>query len=189
VVVGGAGKNNVSNELMLDSDVAHSVRPEGVENCPIVVTVLLLPKFVGDDMGRHCLATLPQRSNDTTTAGGSSAIQKVKKRTDSIMIVDASRQEEACASTKVSVSVDPSNRICGVHKYGSSSSTAALTGGGGGGTMPFELLTKVGNIAIATSKRITQSFQGGEVQDGGKSCGYDASQQYGNLLRGNFELR
>jgi len=169
--------------------VARSVRPEGVENCPIVVTVLLLPKFVGDDMGRHCLATLPQRSNDTTTAGGSSAIQKVKKRTDSIMIVDASRQEEACASTKVSVSVDPSGRICGVHKYGSSSSTAALTGGGGGGTMPFELLTKVGNIAIATSKRITQSFQGDEVQDGGKSCGYDASQQYGNLLRGNFELR
>jgi len=185
---GGGGKSNVSDDIMLDSDVAHSIRPEGADQCPIVVTVSLLPKFTGVETGSIRRQRQPTLQ-DSDHGGGGSAIHKVKKRNDSIMIVDASRQEEACASTRVSVSVDPSGRICGVHKYGSSSSTASLTGEGGGGTMPFGMLVKVGNVAIATSKKITKSFQDEETVTG-KGCGYnDVSQQYGDLLRGKFELR
>lgn len=158
------------DELMLDGDFANAVVPHGVTNCPVVITVCLLPKNV---------TGLNGGSADTNMA----TERVVSKGIGSVMVVDATRQEEACASTKVSVSIDPKGNICGVHKYGNSS--VLLNSGGEDsavGTVPFSTLSQVQNTAIGVSKSVFDLLMVDSLES--KSVGIT-----NNFFRGHFELQ
>lgn len=161
-----AGKK-ASDELMLDGDIANAVVPNGVPDCPIVVTVCLLPKNESGLDGGNT------NTNMTTE-------RMVSKGIGSVMVVDATRQEEACASTKVSVSVDAKGNICGVHKYGNSSVVLNSCGEDSAlGTVPFSTLSQVQDTAIAVSKSV---FDLMSLET--KSVGIA-----NNFFRGHFELQ
>ena len=182
-----ASKNNVGkkttrsgkkalDEIMLDGDIANAVVPNEVTNCPIVVTINLLPKY------EESFTSNKSENNMNFTP------RKITKQGDCVMVVDANKQEEACATTKVSVSIDPLGNICGVHKYGSSS---IVLGGDGnnscsvGGTIPFHVLAQVQNTAVSVSKNMfvmlmkDESFGGGDV----------TLDNFSNFFRGHFELQ
>ena len=167
----GAGKRSgkkASDEIMLDGDIANSVTPDGVLDCPIVVTVCLIPVATSED----------DNSKGTTT------VRKVKKKHESVMIVDASRQEEKCASTKVSMSVDGAGNICGVHKYGSSSVLGSASG-----NIKFEMLPKIQDVAVACSKSAFAMLKSSHEDNGaGKGLGNDQD-AYSNFFRGQYELQ
>lgn len=170
----GSGKKAL-DEIMLDGDIANAVVPNGVTNCPIVVTINLLPKYeeASSNKSEHNMNYTPR---------------KITKQGDCVMVVDANKQEEACATTKVSVSVDPLGNICGVHKYGSSS---IVLGGDGnncssvGGTIPFHVLAQVQNTAVSVSKNMFAMLMNHD-----KSGGGDVTlDNFSNFFRGHFELQ
>ena len=163
--------SKVSDELILDGDIAHAIVPDGVVHCPIVVTICLLPHTLGLNHSRS--VSVPERY--------------VTKGIESVLVVDATKQEESCASTKVSVSVDPRGNICGIHKYGNSS--VLLSGGNAngdstGGTIPFDTLSKVQNSAILVSKSVFEMLKN-DVFSSNKSGGGITN----NFFRGHFELQ
>ena len=153
------------DELMLDGDIANAIVPTGVLSCPIVVTICLLPKT---SITSECTAS--ERS--------------VSKGSDFVMVVDTTKQEEACASTKVSVSVDPHGNICGIHKYGNSS---VLLGNGGvngsKGTISFAAISQIQKTAISVSKSVFTLLMtdSSDTQPIGTSTN--------NFFRGHFELQ
>ena len=61
------------------------------------------------------------------------------------MVMDCRTEEEICASAKVSVSVDTSGRICGVHKSGE-------------GSMPFRQISEVTKMAVALSGKLFEGL-------------------------------
>ena len=76
------------------------------------------------------------------------------------MVMDTTRLKEACASTKISISVDQHGKICGVHKYRSSLIVLGSQHGNGnyhsneshGGTIPLKTLSQVQDVAVQMSK-------------------------------------
>jgi len=163
--------SKVSDDFLLDSDIANSVCPKGIQNCPVLVTVYLLPKELNDEL-------LPSLHNVQSR----SSIKRVKKRSATLMIADARYEEEVCASAKVSVSVDPHGQICGVHKYGSLSGLPSSTSSY---SIGFAMLHEVTNVAIATARNVFSMLKNAESTRAGHS-------QYhglGDLLKGQFELR
>lgn len=160
-----------SDELLLDGDITKAVVPDGVSNCPIVITVSLLPKTN---------PRLNKQNNDNTNIFPE---RHIAKGIDCVLVVDANKQEELCATTKVSISVDPKGNTCGIHKYGNSS--VLLSNGCEDsvvGTIPFNTLSQVQNAAISASKSVFDLLQVDSLHpitsDGVAS----------NFFRGHFEL-
>jgi exosome complex RNA-binding protein Rrp42 (RNase PH superfamily) len=188
---GPKGGKKASDDIMLDGDIANSIVPQGVTDCPIVITVCLLPKYV------HETDINTKRNGNTGIVGSASSARFVSKHIDSVMVVDATRQEEACASTKVSISVDPKGNICGVHKYGSSSillhnGSGNVSGNGNsttaGGTIPLSTLSQVQNAAIAVSKSAFEMLRAESTSGGSMNCDTTLG-TFNNFFRGHFELQ
>ena len=123
---GSGGGASSKNDLMVDGDYKMATPPEGASACPLVVTVSVL--------SAHPMLV--------------SSSDKKKKRHRSITIIDARTEEEACAKSRVCVSVDQNGMVCGVHTLG---------GGGGSGaleddnsitsSMPLNMLGDIVNSA------------------------------------------
>ena len=198
-----AGKKKVSDEIMLDSDIANSVTPRGVLDCPVVVTICLIPAVT---------VTTKDKGSKITPSNTNTNMRRVKKKHDSVMIVDASRMEESCASTKVSMSVDASGNICGVHKYGSSSVLGNGSANGdrddgdsssslSSGNIKFDMLPKIQNMALSCSKLAfgilkASSCHEHNNDDGGAARTMNGNaifssteDVYDNFFRGQFELQ
>lgn len=160
----GGKKSRASDEIMLDGDIANSVCPDegGVLDCPVVLTVCLIP----------------------VNANDIASVRRVKKKNESVMIIDACRQEERCASTKISISVDGKGNVCGVHKYGSSSVL-----GNSLGNIKFEMLPQIQNVAISCSQSVFAMLKKSHDDNGaGKGLG-NAEDVYSNFFRSQFELQ
>ena len=158
----GGKKSRASDEIMLDGDIANSVCPDGVLDCPIILTVCLIP-INANDCG---------------------SVRRVKKKNESVMIVDGCRQEEMCASTKISISVDGKGNMCGIHKYGSSSVL-----GNSLGNIKFDMLPKIQNVALSCAQSVFAMLKKSHDDNGaGKGLG-NAEDVYSNFFRGQFELQ
>jgi len=163
---GGAGgkKSRASDEIMLDGDIANSVCPDGVLDCPIVITVCLIPLNADGDVNVN--------------------VRRVKKKNDSVMIFDACRQEELCASTKISMSIDGKGNICGIHKYGSSSVL-----GNSLGNIKFDMLPQIQNVALSCAENLYVMMKHNQQENGtGKGLG-NSEDAYANFFKGQFELQ
>jgi exosome complex component RRP42 len=163
----GSGKKagkRATNELLLDSDVANSVRPDGVLDCPIVVTVCLMPVDLWDD----------------------ASDKRLRKKNECMMIVDADRQEEMSSSSKVSMSLDREGNVCGIHKYGTSSVL-----GYSSGNIKLDMLPKIQNFAISCSKNAFSLLmkQREKNNSGMDAYSLNAEEEYSNFFKSQFELQ
>jgi exosome complex RNA-binding protein Rrp42 (RNase PH superfamily) len=182
----------VTEEMVLDGDVAHSIVPKGVESCPIVITVCLMPKL--NSMKEAKALEILDTNLSSSQEGESSKsrtchrIPPQRKQGDAIFVTDPTLHEQQCASTQVSLGIDKEGRICGVHQYGGGG-----LGGGNKGTMPFHLMQPVSNVAVAMATKIRNLLVGqdleGEAMDlvGMKSVGVRTTQ--GNFFQSQFELQ
>jgi exosome complex RNA-binding protein Rrp42 (RNase PH superfamily) len=172
----GSSSKKTSDEIMLDGDIANSVTPDGVLDCPIVVTVCLIPALEPDEK---------EGTTSTSTTSTMNTLRKVKKKHQNVMIVDAFRLEESCASTKVSISIDGAGNICGVHKYGSSSVL-----GNSSGNLKFDMLPKIQSVALSCSQSAFAMLKKSH-EDSGTSTRTNANTEsvYDNFFRGQFELQ
>jgi len=179
---GGAGGGNDSstkNDLIVDGDIRNAVLPAGAENCPLVVTVSVL--------SAPPLAT--EAATGTSKGGGSGPSKKLHHR--SISIVDARTEEEACASSRVCVSVDPHGMICGVHTLGGGGNGLLSEEGGeehgGGSSMPVALLGNIVPAAAAACKNLYNLVNNGEENNNGsrkqRNNLTDDGSGYGYLLK------
>ena len=178
--------------MVLDGDVAHSIVPKGVESCPIVITVCLMPKL--NSMKEAKALEILDTNLSSSQEGESSKsrtchrIPPQRKQGDAIFVTDPTLHEQQCASTQVSLGIDKEGRICGVHQYGGGG-----LGGGNKGTMPFHLMQPVSNVAVAMATKIRNLLVGqdleGEAMDlvGMKSVGVRTTQ--GNFFQSQFELQ
>lgn len=126
-----AQKSKISDELLIDGDVRNSVTLDGVD-CPIIVTVGIVP---GSD-------------TPTTFSIPDTEQRFVKKRQSSTLIVDATRLEEACTSSTVSISVDVHGSICGVYKKNSNSESDMS------GNLSFSMLSNIQQIALESATTV-----------------------------------
>ena len=105
-------------ELQVDADVASAKPIPGLEKAPQIVTVTIL----------KCK---PRASSSTTSP-----------KPTTVLIVDATMEEEACAFAKVHIALDRSKAsdptICALHKAG-------------GGALPFNLLQDVTALAVEST--------------------------------------
>ncbi len=175
----GTGANSnatkkTSDEVMLDSDIANSVTPEGVLDCPIIVTVYLIPALDGDEKE---LSTL---SSSTTT----NTSRKVKKKHQNVMIVDASKLEESCASTKVSISIDGIGNVCGVHKYGTSSVLGNYSG-----NIKYDMLPKIQSVALSSSQSVFAMLKRSQENGSNSTVTMNPESMYDNFFRAPFEVQ
>lgn len=139
----GANGSQESNFLALDEDVANAIIPKGVKNCPIVVTIFLVPIHIekNDNPKSLILSSKPIR------------VKKVRKRGETVMFIDARNEEEMCFAPKISTSVDRNGNICGVHTYGSSLSQTIYGNINSCDTIPFETLKEITKIASLISRK------------------------------------
>mmetsp|Transcript_7594 Transcript_7594/g.16388 ORF Transcript_7594/g.16388 Transcript_7594/m.16388 type:complete len:388 (-) Transcript_7594:230-1393(-) len=166
------------NDLTVDGNIQNALPPSGCQNCPLVVTVSVL--------------SAPPSTTGAITASFS-------KRNRSIPIVDARAEEEACASSRVCVSVDPSGMVCGVHTLGGGGVVLSDGGeeeNGAGSSMPFAVLGDIVTTAAMASKNLYRLLDRGDgsacslnkVQSSSNGSGEDAS-GYGYLLKDHFLIQ
>lgn len=182
----GSGKRAALDELLLDSDVANSIKIQEeasawLDACPIVVTVCLMPIVVegGKDKGG----------------------KRLNKKNDCVMVVDADRQEEMASSSKVSVSVDQKGNICGIHKYGTSAASSSVLGGGWytSGNIKMDMLSKIQNVAASCSQKVFSSivlkkekendYANKDVAGTDVALWSNAEDEYTNFFKSQFELQ
>jgi exosome complex component RRP42 len=101
--------------LQVDADIAAALDIPGVDQSPVIVTVTIL----------KCQPSLNNSSKNNNN----------KKLMTTIMILDATKQEEACAFAQVHVAVDSKGTICAVQKAG-------------GGSLPLPLLQDICQFAM-----------------------------------------
>ncbi|KAL7481882.1 hypothetical protein ACHAW6_007559 [Cyclotella cf. meneghiniana] len=157
-----------NNDLIVEGDIRKALPPPGVEDCPLVVTVAVL--------------SAPQG------AGG---------RVRHVCVVDARTEEEACASSRVCVSVDPKGMVCGVHTLGGGGMEDRMEeeyGGLGLGissSMPVNMLGDVVNTAAGAAKNLYGMLDREKELSNGKDLltdDHDAS-GYGYLLKSRFLIQ
>ena len=119
------------------------------------------------------------------------------------MVMDTTRLKEACASTKISISVDQHGKICGVHKYRSSLIVLGSQHGNGnyhsneshGGTIPLKTLSQVQDVAVQMSKGVFEMLWKSESDGTSWSTSRDIVDEHGaegilsHFFRGHFELQ
>lgn len=177
---GGGGNNTRSgngsstkNDLMVDGDFHRAISPAGVEDCPLVVTVSVL--------------TAPPPSSSLSINDS--------KRYRSINIVDARTEEEACASSRVCVSVDPSGMVCGVHTLCGSGVELDNDVSGSGGvssSMPMAALGDIVSTAAMAAKNLYKRLDRESLDVDGKrnvSVVTDDSCGYGYLLKDSLLIQ
>uniref|UniRef100_A0A7S4WFS9 Ribosomal RNA-processing protein 42 n=1 Tax=Ditylum brightwellii TaxID=49249 RepID=A0A7S4WFS9_9STRA len=167
---GKGGGRRRDNDFLIDGDITHALPPPGVEkHCPVIVTVSVLTQSSVDY--EEPSITL---QNDEAAAP---AARRSRVRRRQILVIDTRSEEEACASSKVTVSVDPQGNVCGVHKHG------------GKGTLTIGALGEITGIAVSCSKKVLGMMQ----QESAKAAAVDGeggNTTVGeNMLRGHFELR
>ena len=200
-----SGGNNSSskNDLMVDGDWACAKPPVGAEECPLVVTVSVL--------------SAPPSATEAIVGGGpSTTTASTTKRYRSISIIDARTEEEACASSRVCVSVDPAGMVCGVHTLGGGgvvvldNETNNNNGGGEesngavhGSSMPLAMLGDIVTSAAMAAKNLYElvdnngdnNKEGEEVQVGVNGLrrksvvSTEGSDGYGYLLKNHFHIQ
>lgn len=163
------------NDLLVDGDHHKAVSPCGAEDCPLVITVSVL-------------SSPPSATDAVTSTTGS-------KRYKSIAIIDARTEEEACASSRVCVTVDTSGMVCGVHTLGGGGAGMEDEGeeGGavGGSSMPISMLGEVVTTASMAAKKLHAKLDRErqvvgkvkEVLSSDNDCGY------GYLLKNHFLIQ
>lgn len=165
ITAGSASKN----DLLVDGDHHKAVSPDGAEDCPLVITVSVL-------------SSPPSATDAVTSTTGS-------KRYKSIAIIDARTEEEACASSRVCVTVDTNGMICGVHTLSGGGSVREVGEGGGGSSMPISMLGEVVNTASMAAKNLYAKLAR-ERQDGKvKVVSTDDECGYGYLLKSHFLIQ
>ena len=102
---GGGGGGGGKGDLLVDGDIGRARPPPGAEGCPLVVTVSVL---------KAPLPPTPSSSDAIAAAAATTTARNYR----SVPIIDARTEEEACASSRVCVSVDPAGVVCGVHTLG-----------------------------------------------------------------------
>lgn len=178
---GGGGGSSSKNDLMVDGDINKAMPPPGAEDCPLVVTVSVL------------------------SAPPSSKSLVGSKRHRSISIIDARTEEEACASSRVCVSVDPSGLVCGVHTLGGGGvvleEEVENGGGGSSSSMPLAILGDVVTSAAMAAKSLYELLDDDDGGDGKREVNglrknnvvaaatEDDGCGYGNLLKNHFLIQ
>ena len=163
---GNRDPKRASDEIMVDGDIANSIIPDGVVNCPIIITVCLIP-----------LTTVAVSQDE-----GNNSSRFAKKKQENVMIVDPSKQEEECASTKIIMSIDTLGNICGVQKYGSSSVLNANVSG----NIDFGMLSQIQAVAVSSSASAFAMIKKNHL-DADTSAG--KSNEYNIFFRGLYELQ
>ena len=184
---GGGGGGSSKNDLMVDGDFKMATSPAGAQDCPLVITVSVL--------------SAPPTLVAASSGGGNGSS---KKRHRSISIIDARTEEEACAASRVCVSVDPSGMVCGVHTLGGGGvvlldESENSYGGGQSSSMPLAMLGDIVNSAAMASKNLYELLNGDSEReqdkktnmkkknvgtvDGDDGCGY------GYLLKNHFHIQ
>lgn len=174
---GSGGGASSKNDLMVDGDYKMATPPEGASACPLVVTVSVL--------SAHPMLLVSSDSD------------KKKKRHRSITIIDARTEEEACAKSRVCVSVDQNGMVCGVHTLGG--------GGGGGGSgaleddnsitssMPLNMLGDIVNSAAMASKNLYKllngDFSNKKISNMKVQTTVDGDDGYGYLLKNHLLIQ
>eukprot|EP00584_Thalassiosira_punctigera_P000087 CAMPEP_0172534350 /NCGR_PEP_ID=MMETSP1067-20121228/6748_1 /TAXON_ID=265564 ORGANISM="Thalassiosira punctigera, Strain Tpunct2005C2" /NCGR_SAMPLE_ID=MMETSP1067 /ASSEMBLY_ACC=CAM_ASM_000444 /LENGTH=383 /DNA_ID=CAMNT_0013319129 /DNA_START=15 /DNA_END=1166 /DNA_ORIENTATION=+ len=177
----GGGGSSSRNDLMVDGDFKSAAPPVGAEDCPLVATVSVLtapPSAIPE----NCLSK-----------GG-----KKRQRHRSVSVVDARTEEEACASSRVCVSVDPRGNVCGVHTLGGGSGASLQEGGqdeNGGvssSSMPLAMLGDIVNSAAKACENLYRLLdRDGEGSDVGRrnEVSEDDGCGYGYLLKDRFLIQ
>mmetsp|Transcript_38940 Transcript_38940/g.81460 ORF Transcript_38940/g.81460 Transcript_38940/m.81460 type:complete len:402 (+) Transcript_38940:109-1314(+) len=184
----GNGNNNNNNsssknDLMVDGDIQKAMPPAGAEDCPLVLTVSVL-------------SAPPSAVADAVSQSGGSGTSSKKRHYRSISIIDARTEEEACASSRVCVSVDPHGMVCGVHTLGGGGGIMLEEGGeenGGGPSMPLAMLGEVVSSAAMACKNLYGLLDHKEEDGGKRNTGVavveDDGCGYGYLLKNHFLIQ
>ena len=179
---GGGGSSK--NDLMVDGDFKMAMSPAGAEDCPLVITVSVLS------------------APPTLVAGSSGGSGSSKKRHHSISIIDARTEEEACAASRVCVSVDPSGMVCGVHTLGGGGvvlDESENSCGGQYSSMPLAMLGDIVNSAAMASKNLYELLNGDSEREQDKKTNMKKKNVgtvdgedgccYGYLLKNHFHIQ
>ena len=163
------GGSASKNDLLVDGDHHKAVSPCGAEDCPLVITVSVL-------------SSPPSATDAVTSTTGS-------KRYKSIAIIDARTEEEACASTRVCVTVDKNGMVCGVHTLGGGGAGMEEEGEQGGtagrSSMPISMLGEVVTTASMAAKNLYAKLD----VDRQVASSTDDDCGYGYLLKNHFLIQ
>ena len=197
---GGGGGGGGKGDLLVDGDIGRARPPPGAEGCPLVVTVSVLR------------APLPPPSSSSDAIAAAAATTTARNYR-SVPIIDARTEEEACASSRVCVSVDPAGVVCGVHTLGGGGAALSeeegeedgwgggdFSGGGRRGSLPLAMLGDVVTAAAMASVNLYALLNegvgggGGGANDGTTRRKVDVAVDddggcYGYLLKNNFLMR
>lgn len=184
----------VTDELLLDGDVTHSIVPKGIESCPIVITVCLMPKLNSTKEAKAAEQldiALNSEEGGTSKSRTCHRIPPQRKQGDAILVTDPTLQEQECSSTQVSFGIDKDGLICGIHQYGGGS-WSGLGGGCNKGTMPYHMMQSVSNVAVAMAKKV-RTLLIGHYSDKEASLAGNRSEGtrliQGNFFQSQFELQ
>lgn len=192
---GNGGGSSSKNDLMVDGDIHNAIPPAGAEDCPLVVTVSVLNAPVS-----------------LVLSSSSSSSSKQKQQYRSISIIDARTEEEACASSRVCVSVDPNGMVCGVHTLSGACCGSVVEGneeddggeknavaGGSSSSMPLAMLGGIVTSAAMAAKNLYELLDGkgnDSEKTGSKNGGLskkksveEVSDGYGYLLKNHFLIQ
>ena len=110
-------------------------------------------------------------------------------------IVDARTEEEACASSRVCVSVDSKGMVCGVHTLGGGGVSEDMNeefgveGFGISSSMPVSMLNDVVNTAAGAAKNLYQLLDAEKVVSDNKDDEDNGSSGYGYLLQNQLIIQ
>lgn len=121
-----SNEGSSKNDLVVDGDFSKARSPAGADECPLVVTVSVLSEPF-------------------------SITEAEPRRRRSVTIIDARTEEEACASSRICVSADPTGMICGVHTLGGSGTDECI---GDGSSIPLAMLNDVIGAAGSASENL-----------------------------------
>ena len=128
------------------------------------------------------LSSPPSATDAVTSTTGS-------KRYKSIAIIDARTEEEACASTRVCVTVDKNGMVCGVHTLGGGGAGMEEEGEQGGAagrsSMPISMLGEVVTTASMAAKNLYAKLD----VDRQVASSTDDDCGYGYLLKNHFLIQ
>jgi exosome complex RNA-binding protein Rrp42 (RNase PH superfamily) len=150
----GNTRKRGDQDYTIQGDISQANPPNGAkDHCPIVVTVCLY-----------------HGAGENST--GSGTTQKP------LLFIDASAQEEACASTRVAVAVDSQGRVCGVHKITGSDVGSSNSGS----SLDMSMLKEITQMAVKSSQTIFSNMEQNESNR-------NVPAENGNILCGHFEIR
>ena len=173
---GGGSGSSSKNDLMVDGDIKKAKPPAGADDCPLVATVSVLSSPP---------SAVPDEPNGNVSS---------KRHYRSISIIDARTEEEACASSRVCVSIDPHGMVCGVHTLGGGGGMMSEEGGeenGGGSSMPLTMLGDIVSSAAMACKNLYEllSHDGRRNKKNAATAVEDDGSSYGYLLKNHFLIQ